>query len=499
MIYQIGLFCIQFCMFWRFFGKGSQSVLLIWAVFLFSSLVYFYGLSLETLLLLDRLWFISRDFLVISVSAGLFFISFKWGRFLIPASILVAIITLWLYFNSPGKYTFKSLHLDENAELLVLADKNSLIKDEILLLNGVKKMQKAFTPKDEYNTELDEYYKIDVETQTYEEWIFILEKVKGFKGVIYVEPNFSYNLFLPENIITNDTGNEPVTNDPLSGEQWALNKLDILGVHELLANKNLSIKKKGILAILDTGIDQQHEDLSDYYISVSPGSDLDPKGHGTHCAGIASAVTGNNKGIASLNFGSGLFSVTSIRVLNAAGYGTKESIVDGIIEAVDKGASVISLSLGGPGNPLHQRIYKKAVNYASSKGTVIVVAAGNSNRNAKEYAPANVKGVITVAAVDENLSKASFSNKLMDIKMSVSAPGVNIMSTLPNHQYGILSGTSMATPYVASLVTILKTLKPQLTTQDIFTILNRTGSETKDTKATGKLIQPKKAIENILK
>jgi len=173
--------------------------------------------------------------------------------------------------------------------------------------------------------------------------------------------------------------------------------------------------------------------------------------------------------------------------------------VDGIIEATDKGATVISLSLGGPGNPLHQRVYKKAVAYAAAKGTVIVVAAGNSNRNAREFSPANVKGVITVSAVDENLSKASFSNKVMDIKMAVSAPGVNILSTLPDNNYGLLSGTSMATPYTASIVTILKVLNPSLNTKEIFTILERTGLETRNTKETGKFIQPAKALENILK
>jgi thermitase len=83
--------------------------------------------------------------------------------------------------------------------------------------------------------------------------------------------------------------------------------------------------------------------------------------------------------------------------------------------------------------------------------------------------------------------------------MAVSAPGVNILSTLPHNQYGVLSGTSMATPYVASIVTILKVINPRLTAQEIHSILQETGSETKDTRVTGKFIQPKMALENILK
>lgn len=499
MMYQIGLLCIQLCLFCRYFGKGRWFGLMIWMVLLLSAFIYFYGLFIDTHNMADRLRFISRDFLFIGLSAGLFFISLKWGKFLIPVLLLLTLGTLFLHYYIPGKFTLHSLQLDKKAEILLLIDPENFHSKKVYQTKGVKKWQMAFSPKDKKGTELDAYIKLDVKVETYREWFVLLEKLKRIKGVIYLEPNFIYALNLPKNAKAYQSWNPPVTKDPLSGDQWALHKLDLLGLNELLANSKLSFKKKGLLAILDTGIDQQHEDLSNHFTSISPGSDLDPKGHGTHCAGIASAITGNNKGIASLNYSGGLFMVTSIRVLNAAGYGNKESIVDGIIEAVDKGATVISLSLGGPGNPLHQRVYRKAVNYASSKGTIIVVAAGNSNRNAKEYSPANVKGVITVAAVDEYMSKASFSNKVMDIKMAVSAPGVNILSTLPNNQYGVLSGTSMATPYVASLVTMLKAINPRLTSQEIHSILHKTGTETKDTRTTGRFIQPKLAIENILK
>lgn len=499
MMYQIGLLFIQFCLFWRYFGKGRWSGLIIWTVFLFSAFIYFYGLLIDTLYLADRLWFLSRDFLVLGSSAILFFISLKWGRLLIPAIMFLSLSTLFLHYYIPGSFTLQSLQLDEKAEILLLVNPKSFNPEKVYRLNGVQNIQIAFLPNNKEDTELDEYVKIDVKVESYREWTILLYKLKKIKGVIYLEPNFSYSLNLPENELSdNPELNPPVTKDPLSGNQWALNKLDIVGLNELITNSKLSVKKKGLLAILDTGIDQQHEDILGHYKSISSGANLDPKGHGTHCAGIAAAITNNNKGIASLNYGEGLFYVTSVRVLNAAGYGTKESIVDGIIEAVDKGATVISLSLGGPGNPLHQRIYKKAVSYAASKGTIIVVAAGNSNRNAKEYSPANVKGVITVTAVDENLSKASFSNKVMDIKMAVSAPGVKILSTLPNNQYGLLSGTSMATPYVASIVTILKVINPKLTAQEVHSILHESGSETKDTRITGKFIQPKMALENIL-
>lgn len=448
----------------------------------------------------DRLFFISRDFLTISISAAFLFFAIRFGRFVLPVSLLLTIVTISLHYFLPGKYTFRSLDLEKSAEIIMLVNEVTFQPSKVLKIKKVTKITNAFYPQRYYNTDLDEYLTLDVNIKTYQEWKSLLNQLRKIKGVIHLESNNVYDLNLPNNIPDGSKLKPPITKDPLSGNQWALDKLNIVGLNDLLSRYKLSKrKKKGLLVILDTGIDKNHEDLSDNFTSISSGADMDPKGHGTHCAGIASAVTGNHLGIASLNTREAFFNVSSVRVLNAAGYGTKETIVDGIIEAVDKGATVISLSLGGPGNPIHQRIYRKAVAYAASKGCIVVVAAGNSNRNAKEFSPANVSGVITVSAVDENLSKASFSNKVSDIKMAVSAPGVNILSTLPHNQYGMLSGTSMSTPYVASLIAIIKTINPDLSAKDIFQILEKTGLDTQNTLQTGRFIQPKSALENIFK
>lgn len=500
MFYHAGLLLIQLGLFLSFVGKRKSTRIIFWIVSLSGIAFHLYGLVLDTFSLIDQLFFISRDFLTISISSFLLYLAYKWGKFVFPALLFLVLGILFIHFYFPGKHSLKALHLDKNAEILLWVNGKKFNNYQAFKVKGISKITPAFLPKAKNITELDEYLKVDVKVNSYAEWREMLKQLRNLDGVKYLEANLLYYLNLPDYNKNDNADKFPLdTGDPLSGNQWALHKLDILGLKERLISKKITVQKKGLLAILDTGIDKNHEDISGHFKSVSEGSDADPKGHGTHCAGIASAVTGNQKGIASLNVTDALFDITSIRVLNAAGYGTKESIVDGIIEATDKGATVISLSLGGPGNPLHQRVYKKAVAYAAAKGTVIVVAAGNSNRNAREFSPANVKGVITVSAVDENLSKASFSNKVMDIKMAVSAPGVNILSTLPDNNYGLLSGTSMATPYTASIVTILKVLNPSLNTKEIFTILERTGLETRNTKETGKFIQPAKALENILK
>jgi thermitase len=458
------------------------------------------GLSADILNMPDFLFFVSRDFLTISLSAAFLFVAIRFGQFILPASLLLAIGTISLHFYLPGKHTFQSLQLENAAEIMMLVNDDSFQPTEVLKIKSVVNMSNAFYPERYNLTNLDEYLKLDVNVTTYSDWNNLLSQLRKIKGVQHIEPNSVYYLNLPGNKWPEGPDlKPPITNDPLSGNQWALNKLNIEGLNNVLSKVILTKRKKGLLAILDTGIDKNHEDLFGHFTSISTGADMDPKGHGTHCAGIASAVTGNNLGIASLNTTEDFFNITSIRVLNAAGYGTKETIVDGMIEAVDKGATVISLSLGGPGNPFHQRIYKKAVAYAASKGCIVVVAAGNSNRNAKEFSPANVKGVIAVSAVDENLAKASFSNKVSEIKMALSAPGVNILSTLPHNQYGVLSGTSMATPYVASLIAIMKSVHPTLSAREVFLILSNTGFATQNTLQTGKFIQPKRALENILK
>jgi len=209
-------------------------------------------------------------------------------------------------------------------------------------------------------------------------------------------------------------------------------------------------------------------------------------------------VSNNRVGIASLIPDSSFVRVTSIKVLNASGMGNQQAAIQGIIQAADMGADVISLSLGSPSSDLRQKAYSEAVKYANAKGAIVVAAAGNSNSNSKNYSPANAKGIIAVSALDVNQSKAPFSNTVQDIGFAVAAPGVKIMSTYPNLQYKEMNGTSMATPMVAGLIGLMKSFNPALTTADVYQILNETGKNTPDSKTTGKMIQAADALERVL-
>ena len=126
---------------------------------------------------------------------------------------------------------------------------------------------------------------------------------------------------------------------------------------------------------------------------------------------------------------------------------------------------------------------------------IVVVAAGNANLDGKRYSPANAENVITVTSVNEKSEKSGFSNHVQNIKLGIAAPGERILSTTPSNTYTAYNGTSMATPQVAGLIAVMKAIDPGLTTESIYTLLNKTGKDTQNSARTGKLIQPFELIK----
>jgi thermitase len=248
------------------------------------------------------------------------------------------------------------------------------------------------------------------------------------------------------------------------------------------------------IAILDSGVDSEHEDLRERVISPSK----DVVGHGTHCAGLAAAITDNGKGGASLIPGADWVSILPVKVMNDFGVGTEQTVIQGMIEAVDSGADVLSMSLGGRSRDRYQRAFEEAVQYATAHSVIVVAAAGNNSEDASTHVPANIRGVITVSAIDANGELASFSNKVSNLEMGVAAPGVDILSTYPNNKYQRLQGTSMATPQVAGLVGMMKALRPELTTREAYLMILKYGSPTGDLDETGVLINAENVIKNLI-
>lgn len=432
---------------------------------------------------------------------GVLFEKFSWkirNNSLIPVVVVSLLFALFVYQNIFDKsQSFFPTNLAPEAELLVEIEEGASIHsiDPIVSEYGLE-VKEAFQMKDRNITDLDDYFTLNIPSDRMSDYAIIVDKLRAINTVEWLEGNEEISV-APIQIEKKlpDANKKFGVNDPNVGTQWGLDAMKVDAFYQYLKKNKIKAKKQAVIAILDTGVDSKHEDLKGNFKSINEKYDADQQGHGTHCAGIAAAVTNNGKGVASLSWNNQFIKVTSVQVLDKNGMGTQQKIINGILEAADNKVDVISMSLGGRSNQRSQKAYQKAVDYAIKKGVIVVAAAGNSNRNARDYAPVNTPGVIGVSAVDQELNRASFSNYVSDIPMGIAAPGVGIYSTLPGNKYAPLSGTSMATPYVAGLLGMMKSLNPSLTTKEAFKIMNKTGAETKNTKLTGKLIQPKAVIE----
>jgi thermitase len=286
---------------------------------------------------------------------------------------------------------------------------------------------------------------------------------------------------------------QPLANDPLFREQWALPTPMANRVYKLLERH--PPEQPARLAILDTGVDPDHEDLADSY---QPGTgNRDGNGHGTHCAGLAAAVTNNGKGIASFNWRGRYVKVSGYRALNAQGRGTILTLARAIIQAAQAGADVISLSLGSF-QPTPPKAEADAIAYAQRKGCLVVAAAGNANQSASNFAPANLPGVFTVTALNTSGQKAFFSNTVQGFERPVAAPGVRLLSLAPDNGYKRLSGTSMATPYVAGFLAVLRSVRPNLSASEAYKVLRTTGRKTDQADRIGPSLRPDRALQRLL-
>jgi len=450
-----------------------------------------------------------RDFLVLA-GIGLGANLLVKNRVLFILASIIGVFALGIYyknilvpsFSVDAAETAEALDVDlaANAELLVEVAEDAKLDafNDVLHRYGIV-AQPAFNPMDDEITELDDYFVLDVPQKQVANLQEIKQALNRTGIVDWIEENemVTFDDPISSNKV-NRINKKFGINDPDVEKLWSFEAMEMDKLYNYIETKNIKPKKKALIAILDTGVDAKHEDLAGNYKSFRGKYDDDPRGHGTHCAGIAAAVSNNGIGVASYSRDNRFTQVASIKVLSSSGMGTQQTIIKGIIEAADKGADVISMSLGGMSTTSRQKAYTKAVKYAVDKGAIVLAAAGNSNRNAKDYAPVNAKGVIGVSAVDANLNRAVFSNYVQDIKMGIAAPGVDIYSTKPSNKYAVHSGTSMATPYAAGLVGVMKSLKPNLTTKEAYQILTRTGKSTKANTETGKFIYPYAAVKALV-
>ncbi len=291
--------------------------------------------------------------------------------------------------------------------------------------------------------------------------------------VEYVEPNLirTINALTPA--------------DSYFSLQWGLTAVKATSAWSLLPGRFPAAGAFGArarVAVLDTGADCTHADFinsggtstnsaSGGQLSFSLSQAIvpttvsgaactwqDDNGHGTHVAGIIAAAANNSAGVAGLGFPAEL---VIYKVMDSSGSGTDSDLAQAITAAADAGVDVISMSLSGPG---YSQLLQDAIDYARSKNVLMVAAAGNDGSSALYY-PADANFVIGVGATTSSDARATYSN--YGFGLDVMAPGSSILSTYTSGQYAYMTGTSMATPFVAALGGLIATATPDLSAEAI--------------------------------
>jgi len=322
----------------------------------------------------------------------------------------------------------------------------------------------------------------------------VAKELESLPEVDYVEPNYYLSIGAPQvSRVTNPRANFLLNapNDPRFGQLWGLqntgnNSPDGAAgtagadVGALRAWEITKGSRQVKVAVIDTGIDYNHQDLKanlwtneaeangragvdddkngfvddvhGYDFSNNDGDPLDGHGHGTHCAGTIGAVHDNGVGVAGVM---GEVTMVAVKFLSDAGSGTTADAVKAIDYATGLGVDIMSNSWGGGG---FSQALQDSIEAANEKGILFVAAAGNStsDNDASPHYPSNypVANVISVAAHTNGDGLASFSSYGLRT-VHVAAPGHKVLSTVTNNGYAVYSGTSMATPHVSGALGLL--------------------------------------------
>ena len=320
--------------------------------------------------------------------------------------------------------------------------------------------------------------------------------LKEFDFVKYAEPDIVFKLSAKK-----------IPNDPLFSKQWGLNNSSDKDIDAPEGWSKETGNGKVIIGIIDTGVDYNHEDLRKNIWTNSKecngikgvdddgngyvddchgwnavdnnGNPLDDNGHGTHVAGIAAAAGNNGKGITGVNWNAKILPLKFMRNDGRGNLSDAIECIEYVIDNIKKGRNikVVNASWGGYQS---SSALRDAIRKLRQNDVLFVAAAGNdkNNNDAKPFYPASydLDNIIAVAATDKDDNLASFSNYGRN-SVDVAAPGVDIISTYPGNKYRYMSGTSMATPFVTGLASLIWSEKDGYSYKDVKNIIENNGDK----------------------
>jgi Leucine-rich repeat (LRR) protein len=286
-----------------------------------------------------------------------------------------------------------------------------------------------------------------------------------------------------------------IPNDARFDELWGLHNTADTDIDAVEAWDTFSGSHDVIVAVIDTGVDYNHVDLVDnrwinegeiadngidddgngfiddvygYDFAYDDNDPMDRHSHGTHCSGTIGGVGNNGIGVAGVSH---TVRIMAVKFLNDSGSGYTSNAIKAVIYAVDNGAQILSNSWGGGG---FSQGLEDAITYAHDHDVLFVAAAGNSssNNDVNPHYPSSYENsnILAVASTDRNDAKASTSCYGLT-SVDLGAPGVSILSSVPDNGYGFKSGTSMATPHVAGAAALLKGYNPSLSALQLKSII----------------------------
>jgi len=347
-------------------------------------------------------------------------------------------------FNNGDKIISKSVH-NEDEEISIRVKFNNK--------EAGKKTVKGFAKID---TEIDSLQEVSFKATRSQ-----MKELKDNPNILYAEEEQTLYA-LPNHYVQGHTRRKLEQTTP-----YGITMVEADQIPPLPAN---GMKKK--VCVADTGYNNGHQDLpqldqNDGFDNYGQLWSNDGHGHGTHCAGTIGALGDNDLGVVGVNKDDTTFDFFIGKALSDSGSGSGIGVMNAVRACQNAGADIISLSLGGGG---YSQI--DADDYAEiyEDGVLLIAAAGNAGDSGNHY-PASYPALMSVAAVDSSKNRASFS--VHNSQTEIAAPGVAVLSTLPDNEYAAWSGTSMACPHVAGVAALIWSHFPDCSNAQIRNVLIR--------------------------